>query len=59
MDSKEVKQYVPKLRCLLMTQEDCNRINNGGTTQIVLNRRVKRPRGNKSNSTNSEVNEDG
>jgi len=58
MDSEKVKQYVPKLRCRLMTQEDCNRINNGGATQIVLNRRVKRPRGNKSNSTSSEVNEE-
>jgi hypothetical protein len=59
MDSEKVKQYVPKLRCRLMTQEDCNRINNGGATQIVLNRRVKRPRSNKSNPTSSEVNQDG
>jgi hypothetical protein len=59
MDFEKVKQYVPKLRCRLMTQEDCNRINNGGATQIVLNRRVKRPRSNKSNPTSSEVNEDG
>jgi len=59
MDSEKVKQYVPKLRCRLMTQEDCNRINNGGATQIVLNRYVKRPGGNKSNPTSSEVNEDG
>jgi hypothetical protein len=58
MDSNEVKQHVPKLRCLLMTQEDCNRINNGGATQIVLNRRVKSSRGNKSNPTSSEGNED-
>jgi hypothetical protein len=43
----------------MATQEDCNRINNGGATQIVLNRRVKRPTGNKSNPTSSEVNEDG
>ena len=59
MDSKKVKEYVPKLREVLMTQEDCNRINNGGATQIVLNRRVKRPRSNKSNPTSSEVNKDG
>jgi hypothetical protein len=59
MDSKKVKEYVPKLREVLMTQEDCNRINNGGATQVVLNRRVKRPRSNKSNPTSSEVNEDG
>ena len=44
MDSNKVKQYVPKLRRRLMTQEDCNRINNGGATQIVLNKRVKGPR---------------
>ena len=59
MDSEKVKQYVPKLRCRLMTQEDCNRINNGGATQIALNKRVKRLRSNKSNPTSSEVNEDG
>ena len=59
MDSNKVKQYVPKLRRRLMTQEDCNRINNGGATQIVLNKRVKRLRSNKSNPTSSEVNEDG
>ena len=59
MDSKKVKEYVPKLREVLMTQEDCNRINNGGATQIVLNRRVTRPGGNKSNPTSSEDNEDG
>ena len=58
MDSEKVKQYVPKLRRRLMTQEDCNRINNGGATQIVLNRRVKRPRSNKSNPTSNEVNKD-
>jgi len=43
----------------MATQEDCNRINNGGATQIVLNRRVKRPRSNKSNPKSSEVNGDG
>ena len=57
-DDKDTK-YIPKSRFKLATQEDCNRINNGGATQIVLNRRVKRPRGNKSNPTSSEVNEDG
>jgi hypothetical protein len=41
----------------MATQEDCNRINNGGATQIVLNRRVKSSRGNKSNPTSSEGNE--
>ena len=59
MDYEKVNQYVPNLRCRLMTQEDCNRINNGEATQIVLNRRVKRPTGNKSNPTSNEVNKDG
>ena len=62
MDSNKVKQYVPKLRRRLMTQEDCNRINNGGATQIVLNSRVKRPRSNtdvSSKTPTSNVNKDG
>ena len=42
----------------LGTQEEATAINNGGATQIVLNRRVKRPRGNKPNPTSSEVNKD-
>ena len=61
MDSNKVKQYVPKLRRRLMTQEDCNRINNGGATQIVLNSRVKRPRSNtdvSSKTPTSNVNKD-
>jgi len=40
----------------MATQEDCNRINNEGATQIVLNRCVKRPMGNKPNPTSSEDN---
>jgi hypothetical protein len=40
----------------LGTQERATELNNGGATQIVLNRRVKRPIGNKSNPTSSEVN---
>ena len=62
MDSEKVKQYVPKLRRRLMTQEDCNRINNGGATQIVLNRRVRSPTGNtdvSSKTPTSNVNKDG
>ena len=39
-DDKDTK-YIPKSRFKLATQEDCNRINNGGATQIVLNRRVR------------------
>ena len=41
------------------TQERATELNNGGATQIVLNRRVKRPRSNKSNPTSTEVNKDG
>jgi hypothetical protein len=60
MATKQDKKHTPLFpRGRMATQEDCNRINNGGATQIVLNRRVKRPRGNKSNPTSSEVNEDG
>jgi len=58
MDSKKVKQFIPKLRCRLMTQEDYNRINKGGARQIVLSRRVKSSRGNKSNPISSEGNGD-
>jgi len=43
----------------MATQEDCNRINNGGATQIVLNRRVRKSTGNKSKPTTSNVNKDG
>jgi len=46
----------------MATQEDCNRINNGGATQIVLNRRVKRPRSNTDASSKTptrNVNKDG
>jgi hypothetical protein len=41
------------------TQERATELNNGGATQIVLNRRVKRARSNKSNPTSNKVNEDG
>jgi len=46
----------------LGTQEEATAINNGGATQIVLNRRVKRPRGNtdvSSKTPTSNVNKDG
>ena len=38
------KKRINKLpvRVKLMTQEDCNRLNAGGATQIVLNRRVRK-----------------
>jgi len=60
MTTKQYKKNTPLFPGGRMaTQEDCNRINNGGATQIVLNRRVKHPRGNKSNPKSSEDNEDG
>ena len=60
MATKQDKKHTPLFpRGRMATQEDCNRINNGGATQIVLNKRVKRPGGNKSNPTSSKVNEDG
>ncbi len=40
-DNKDTK-YIPKSRFKLATQEDCNRINNGGATQIVSNRRTRK-----------------
>ena len=60
-DDKDTK-YIPKSRFKLATQEDCNRINNGGATQIVLNRRVRSPTGNtdaSSKTPTSNVNKDG
>ena len=60
MTTKQDKKHAPLFPGGRMgTQEDCNRINNGGATQIVLNRRVKHPRGNKSNPTSNVVNKDG
>jgi len=60
MTTKQDKKNTPLFPGGRMaTQEDCIRINNGEATQIVLNRRVKRPRGNKPNPTSGEVNKDG
>jgi hypothetical protein len=39
-DKKRIKKS--PVRVKLMTQEDCNRLNAGGATQIVLNRRVRK-----------------
>jgi hypothetical protein len=42
MVTKQGKKHAPLFsRGRPGTQEDCNRINNGGATQTVLNRRVK------------------
>jgi len=60
MATKQDKKHTPLFqRFRLGTQERATELNNGGATQIVLNRRVKRPIGNKSNPTSSKVNEDG
>ena len=36
------KKYTPKLRHRLGTQEDCDRINKGGVTLILMNRHSKK-----------------
>jgi len=44
MATKQNKRNTPLFpRERMATQEDCNRINNGGASQIVLNRRVRSP----------------
>jgi len=59
MDTKQ-KKHTPLFSGMVPgTQERATELNNGGATQIVLNRRVKRARGNKSNLTSSKVNKDG
>ena len=40
-DNKDTK-YVPKCRIVLGTQEEATALNNGGATQIVLNRRTRK-----------------
>ncbi len=44
MSKKQDKKPTKKspVKVVLMTQEDCNRLNAGGATQIVLNRRHKK-----------------
>ena len=63
MAIKQDKKHTPLFPGGRMaTQEDCNRINNGGATQIVLNRRVRSPTGNtdvSSKTPTSNVNKDG
>jgi hypothetical protein len=50
MATKQDKKHASLFsRGRMATQEDCNRINNGGAIQIVLNRRVRSP------TVNSEV----
>jgi len=40
-DNKDTK-YVPKCRIVLGTQEEATEINNGGATQIVLDRHSRK-----------------
>ena len=40
-DNKDTK-YVPKCRIVLGTQEEAAALNNGGATQIVLDRRSRK-----------------
>ena len=42
-----------------MTQERATELNNGGATQIVLNKRVRSLTGNKSKPASSNINKDG
>ena len=53
MATKQDKKYTPKLREILGTQEEATALNNGGATQIVLNKREK-----KSEHTKEIKNED-
>ncbi len=53
MATNQDKQYIPKLREILGTQEEATALNNGGATQIVLNKREK-----KSECTKEIKNED-
>jgi hypothetical protein len=53
MATKQDKKYTPKLREILGTQEEATALNNGGATQIVLNKREK-----KSECTKEIKNED-
>ena len=59
MATKQDKKHTPLFsRGRMATQEDCNRINNGGAIQIVLNRRVRKSTGNKYKPASSNVNKD-
>jgi hypothetical protein len=51
VDNKDTK-YIPKYRARLGTQERATELNNGGATQIVLNRR-RSPTGNTDVSSNT------
>ena len=42
MTKNHNKKYTPKLRHRLGTQEDCDRINKGGVTLILMNRHSKK-----------------
>ncbi len=59
MATNQDRQYIPKLREILGTQEEATELNNGGATKVVLNRRVRSPTGNKSKPASSNINKDG
>ena len=59
MATKQDKKYTPKFREILGTQERATELNNGGATQIVLNKRVRSLTGNKSKPASSNINKDG
>ena len=42
MATKQDKKYTPKLREILGTQEEATALNNGGATQIVLDRHSRK-----------------
>ena len=63
MTTKQDKKHTPLFPGMKFgTQEEATAINNGGATQIVLNRRVRSPTGNtdvSSKTPTSNVNKDG
>jgi hypothetical protein len=59
MDTKQKKHTLLFQRFRPGTQERATELNNGGVTQIVLNRRVRKSTGKKSKPTDSKVNKNG
>ena len=60
MATKQDKKHTPLFqRGRPMTQERATELNNGGATQIVLNRCVRNSTRNKSKPTSSNINKDG
>jgi hypothetical protein len=60
MDTKQDKKHTPLFPGMVPgTQERATELNNGGATQIVLNKRVRSLTGNKSKPASSNINKDG